>query len=65
MSHVCFAVCLSEGVQLLCLIDKAADACRYLQTYGEWNRAAWLAKVTQHGAVHQQETLRLFVIVGN
>lgn len=36
---------LPEGVQLLCLIDKAADACRYLQTYGEWNRAAWLAKV--------------------
>lgn len=35
----------SKGVQLLCLIDKAADACRYLQTYGEWNRAAWLAKV--------------------
>ncbi|NXX92969.1 WDR11 protein, partial [Centropus bengalensis] len=35
---------LAEGVQLLCLIDKAADACRYLQTYGEWNRAAWLAK---------------------
>lgn len=37
--------CLPEGVQLLCLIDKAADACRYLQTYGEWTRAAWLAKV--------------------
>ncbi|XP_048465155.1 WD repeat-containing protein 11 [Rhincodon typus] len=36
---------LAEGVQLLCLIDKTADACRYLQTYGEWNRAAWLAKV--------------------
>lgn len=36
---------LAEGVQLLCLIDKAADACRYLQTYGEWSRAAWLAKV--------------------
>uniref|UniRef100_H3AKR3 WD repeat-containing protein 11 n=1 Tax=Latimeria chalumnae TaxID=7897 RepID=H3AKR3_LATCH len=36
---------LAEGVQLLCLIDKAADACRYLQTYGAWNRAAWLAKV--------------------
>uniref|UniRef100_A0A8D0HKC0 WD repeat-containing protein 11 n=1 Tax=Sphenodon punctatus TaxID=8508 RepID=A0A8D0HKC0_SPHPU len=36
---------LAEGVQLLCLIDKAADACRYLQTYSEWNRAAWLAKV--------------------
>lgn len=38
-------MCVAEGVQLLCLIDKAADACRYLQTYGEWNRAAWLAKV--------------------
>ncbi|KAM9325042.1 WD repeat-containing protein 11 [Gastrophryne carolinensis] len=36
---------LAEGVQLLCLIDKAADACRYLQTYSEWNHAAWLAKV--------------------
>ncbi|KAM8924117.1 WD repeat-containing protein 11 [Pelodytes ibericus] len=36
---------LAEGVQLLCLIDKAADACRYLQTYNEWNHAAWLAKV--------------------
>ena len=34
-----------EGVQLLCLIDKGLDACRYLQTYGEWDRAAWLAKV--------------------
>lgn len=56
----CVFCCLSEGVQLLCLIDKAADACRYLQTYGEWNRAAWLAKVTQHDAVHQQETSRSF-----
>ncbi|MEQ2212481.1 WD repeat-containing protein 11, partial [Xenoophorus captivus] len=41
---------LAEGVQLLCLIDKAADACRYLQTYGEWNRAAWLAKVRLNSA---------------
>lgn len=37
---------LAEGVQLLCLIDKGLDACRYLQTYGEWDRAAWLAKAT-------------------
>lgn len=41
---------LAEGVQLLCLIDKAADACRYLQTYGEWNHAAWLAKVRLNSA---------------
>lgn len=45
----------AEGVQLLCLIDKAADACRYLQTYGEWNRAAWLAKVTQRDGVRPQQ----------
>ena len=37
---------LAEGVQLLCLIDKGLDACRYLQTYGQWRRAAWLAKVS-------------------
>ncbi len=37
---------LSEGVQLLCLIDKGLDACRYLQTYGQWHQAAWLAKVS-------------------
>lgn len=37
----------SEGVQLLCLIDKGQDSCRYLQTYGEWYHSVWLAKVTQ------------------
>ena len=35
-----------EGVQLLCLIDKGQDACRYLQTYGEWYHSVWLAKST-------------------
>lgn len=35
-----------EGVQLLCLIDKGLDACRYLQAYGYWETAAWLAKVS-------------------
>ena len=40
-----FLLLCTEGVQLLCLIDKGLDACRYLQTYGEWDRAAWLAKV--------------------
>ena len=37
---------LDEGVQLLCMIDKGLDACRYLQTYGKWDQAAWLAKAT-------------------
>ena len=36
---------LQEGVELLCLIDKGLDACRYLQTYGSWDQATWLAKV--------------------
>lgn len=37
---------LMEGAQLLCLIDKQQDACRYLQTYGEWYYSVWLAKAT-------------------
>ncbi|KAK7074520.1 WD repeat-containing protein 11 [Halocaridina rubra] len=33
-----------EGVELLCLIGKAGDACRYLQSYGHWESSVWLAK---------------------
>nr|CAD7432286.1 unnamed protein product [Timema monikensis] len=33
-----------EGVQLLCLIGKGLDACRYLMSYNLWDRAVWLAK---------------------
>ncbi|CAL4175372.1 unnamed protein product [Meganyctiphanes norvegica] len=33
-----------EGVELLCLIGKAADACRYLQSYSFWESSVWLAK---------------------
>ena len=29
---------VAEGCQLLCLINKALDACRYLQTYGQWHQ---------------------------
>lgn len=36
---------IDEGVQLLCLIGKSVDACRYLQSYDRWTDAAWLAKV--------------------
>ena len=45
----------TEGVQLLCLIDKGLDACRYLQTYGEWDQAAWLAKVKHRGRGYGRE----------
>ena len=41
---------LWEGVQLLCLIDKAADACKYLQSSGEWDASLWLAKCRLKGA---------------
>ncbi|GIY84420.1 WD repeat-containing protein 11 [Caerostris darwini] len=37
---------ISEGVQLLCLIEKASDGCRYLQGAGRWDEAVWLAKAT-------------------
>ncbi|KAK9508466.1 hypothetical protein O3M35_006019 [Rhynocoris fuscipes] len=33
-----------EGVQLLCLIGKGLDGCRYLVSYGMWESAVWLAK---------------------
>ncbi|KAG1655446.1 WD repeat-containing protein 11 [Nymphon striatum] len=35
---------IREGVELLCLIKKSSDACRYLQSSGKWNYAIWLAK---------------------
>jgi len=35
---------LDEGVQLLCLVGKGLDACRYLQGYDRWIEAAALAK---------------------
>lgn len=33
-----------SGVQLLCLIGKGLDACRYLLSYNLWDSAVWLAK---------------------
>lgn len=33
-----------DGVQLLCLIGKGLDACRYLESYGHWGAATWLAR---------------------
>lgn len=38
---------ISEGVQLLCLIEKASDGCRYLQGAARWDESVWLAKVIQ------------------
>lgn len=46
---------IPEGVQLLCLIDKALDGCRYLQSAGRWDQAVWLAKAT----LSQQECLEV------
>jgi hypothetical protein len=36
---------LEDGVQLLCLVGRGADACRHLQDHSRWTDAAWLAKV--------------------
>lgn len=53
----------TEGVQLLCLIDKGLDACRYLQTYGRWYQAAWLAKVSSHWELWLPRLVTLQLIV--
>ena len=37
---------VDEGVQLLSLIGKSLDACRYLQSHDRWIEAAQLAKLT-------------------
>ncbi|XP_078312164.1 WD repeat-containing protein 11-like [Crassostrea virginica] len=44
-THLIISGKLQEGVETLCLLDKVLDACRYLQTYDEWQQAAWLAKL--------------------
>lgn len=36
---------LEDGVQLLCLVGRGAEACRHLQDHSRWTDAAWLAKV--------------------
>ena len=45
MSSTLLFPSIAEGVELLCLVDKGVEACRYLQTYGQWDLATWLAKV--------------------
>ena len=49
----------TEGVQLLTLIDKGLDACRYLQAYGQWEEAAWLAKVSDNKCLVATVTIML------
>ena len=39
----CF--CIVDGVELLCLINKHLDACKYYMSFGMWQEAVWLAKV--------------------
>lgn len=36
---------LYEGVEMLCMLGMHLEACRYLETYNEWETAIWLAKV--------------------
>ncbi|KAL5962355.1 WD repeat-containing protein 11, partial [Taenia solium] len=37
---------LYEGVEMLCMLGMHLEACRYLETYNEWETAVWLAKCT-------------------
>lgn len=47
----------TEGTQLLSLIDKGLDSCRYLQTYGKWYYSVWLAKST----LNEKETKEVYL----
>jgi hypothetical protein len=40
---------LWEGVQLLVMIDKGLDACRYLISHKQWDAGLWLAKCILDG----------------
>ncbi|XP_062567423.1 WD repeat-containing protein 11-like isoform X2 [Saccostrea cucullata] len=44
-THLIISGKLQEGVIILCLLGKVLDACKYLQTYDQWEQAAWLAKL--------------------
>lgn len=35
---------IHSGIQLLCMIGKGSQACRYLISYNRWEQAVWLAK---------------------
>lgn len=37
---------MCPGVQLLCMIGKGSQACRYLISYNQWEEAVRLAKCT-------------------
>lgn len=56
-------VCFAEGVEILCLLGKVLDACKYLQTYDQWQQAAWLAKVRLSYASLLQSTHRYPVMI--
>lgn len=56
-------MCFAEGVEILCLLDKVLDACKYLQTYDQWQQAAWLAKVRLRSLSLLQSTVRYPIII--
>ncbi|PAA65451.1 hypothetical protein BOX15_Mlig015787g1, partial [Macrostomum lignano] len=49
---------VSEGAQLLCLIDRKLDACRYLEQHGERSTALWLAKCSLRDPAEAAEIVR-------
>lgn len=55
-------MCFAEGVEILCLLGKVLDACKYLQTYDQWQQAAWLAKVRLRSLSLSQSTVRYPII---
>ncbi|KAK4470603.1 hypothetical protein MN116_006141 [Schistosoma mekongi] len=45
---------INDGISLLCLIGLQVDACRYLESFDQWDRSIWLAKCTLSNEEHDK-----------
>ncbi|KAH8871459.1 WD repeat-containing protein 11 [Schistosoma japonicum] len=45
---------INDGINLLCLIGLQVDACRYLESFDQWDRSVWLAKCTLSNEEHDK-----------
>lgn len=49
---------VSSGIELMCMIGKVLDACRYLQSCGSYNDAAVLAAISLDSAEAREVCIR-------
>ena len=49
---------LDAGVEILCMYKNYLDACRYLQSYGNWDESISLAKISLQDSESYQEIVK-------